>query len=84
MNLGCSGFVRVFDGQRAIFVNASESLGRQNYTIAHDYCHILHDLKKYAQLTGFHSQVNKYLKYPYLIKRREPIRCRPTRAAIAL
>ncbi|MCA0757039.1 ImmA/IrrE family metallo-endopeptidase [Paenibacillus sp. N4] len=49
-DLGCSGFVRVFDDQRVIFVNASESLGRQHYTIAHEYCHILRDLKNYTRL----------------------------------
>lgn len=66
MNLGCSGFVRVFDGQRAIFVNASESLGRQNYTIAHEYCHILRDLKKYTQLRGLPAD-----EYEYELKRME-------------
>jgi Zn-dependent peptidase ImmA (M78 family) len=49
-NLGCSGFVRVFNEQRVIFVNASEPLGRQHYTIAHEYCHILRDLKSYISL----------------------------------
>ncbi|KRF01108.1 hypothetical protein ASG89_26245 [Paenibacillus sp. Soil766] len=49
-DLGCSGFVRVFGEYKAIFVNASESLGRQYYTIAHEYCHILRDLQNFVKL----------------------------------
>ncbi|WCK53534.1 ImmA/IrrE family metallo-endopeptidase [Aneurinibacillus sp. Ricciae_BoGa-3] len=45
-NLGSSGFVRVFGDQKAIFVNADHSLGRQYYTNAHEYCHVVRDLNK--------------------------------------
>ncbi|MFD2370757.1 ImmA/IrrE family metallo-endopeptidase [Brevibacillus sp. GCM10020057] len=44
-NLGTAGFVRIFSQKKAIFVNASESLGRQLYTMAHEYCHLLRDLE---------------------------------------
>ncbi|MNB97419.1 hypothetical protein D3C75_446460 [compost metagenome] len=65
-NLECSGFVRIFDEQRFIFVNASESLGRQHYTIAHEYCHILRDLKDYSTLKELPAE-----KYEYKLKRME-------------
>lgn len=65
-DLGCSGFVRIFDEQRVIFVNASESLGRQHYTIAHEYCHILRDLKNYSSIKELPAE-----KYEYELKRME-------------
>lgn len=59
-NLGCSGFVRVFGEQKVIFVNASESLGRQHYTVAHEYCHILRDLLDFAKLSELPEEEQKY------------------------
>lgn len=45
-DLKVSGFVRMSGKQKLIFINASEPLGRQYYTAAHELCHILRDLNK--------------------------------------
>jgi Zn-dependent peptidase ImmA (M78 family) len=44
IDLQTSGFVRVIGQNKIIFINASEPLGRQYYTAAHELCHILKDL----------------------------------------
>ena len=50
VKLGPSGFVRVFGEYQAIFLNASEPLGRQFYTAAHEYGHILRHLPRIVDL----------------------------------
>ncbi|MFZ3588882.1 ImmA/IrrE family metallo-endopeptidase [Bacillus sp. DJP31] len=44
--LKSSGFIRILEEEKAIFLNGSEPLGRQYYTATHEYCHILRDLDK--------------------------------------
>lgn len=50
MDLNTSGFVRVFGKHKVIFLNGSESLGRQYYTAAHELCHILRDLGRIKEI----------------------------------
>ncbi|MNH91192.1 hypothetical protein D3C73_437430 [compost metagenome] len=50
VDLETSGFVRVFGNHKFIFLNASESLGRQYYTAAHELCHILRDLSQIKEI----------------------------------
>ncbi|MGB8955400.1 MAG: ImmA/IrrE family metallo-endopeptidase [Tumebacillaceae bacterium] len=50
VRLGPSGFVRVLGEYQAIFLNASEPLGRQYYTAAHEYGHILRHLPCIVEL----------------------------------
>ncbi|MFK4333486.1 Zn-dependent peptidase ImmA (M78 family) [Bacillus sp. RC240] len=52
-NLGTSGFIRVLEGNKAIFLNASEPLGRQYYTAIHEYCHILRDLDRVKEIEDY-------------------------------
>ncbi|MHA0857387.1 ImmA/IrrE family metallo-endopeptidase [Paenibacillus sp. CMAA1364] len=50
MDLNTSGFVRVFGKHKVIFLNGSESLGRQYYTAAHELCHTLRDLGRIKEI----------------------------------
>lgn len=52
VGLGISGFVRIFGDDKAIFLDASEPLGRQHYTAAHEYAHILFHLHRVVDLEG--------------------------------
>lgn len=56
VNLGTSGFVRIWGEDRAIFLNASEPLGRQFYTAAHEYAHILRHVHKIVELEGLSEE----------------------------
>ena len=59
LNLGTSGFIRILGKEKAIFLNASEPLGRQIYTAVHEYCHILKDLSHIKKIEGLPDELKQ-------------------------
>jgi Predicted Zn peptidase len=56
VDLQVSGFIRVINGKKVIFLNGSESLGRQLYTAAHELCHILRDLPHIKEIESLDEE----------------------------
>lgn len=51
------------DGVMAILVNTNFSLGRQNFTIAHEYYHLMHDENLYKYSKEKESNANTFASY---------------------
>ncbi|PGS52780.1 ImmA/IrrE family metallo-endopeptidase [Bacillus sp. AFS041924] len=60
LNLGTSGFIRILGKEKAIFLNASEPLGRQIYTAIHEFCHILKDLSQIKKIDNLSEEQKQY------------------------
>ncbi|MCC3359124.1 ImmA/IrrE family metallo-endopeptidase [Bacillus sp. REN16] len=60
LNLGTSGFIRIVGKHKVIFLNASESLGRQYYTAIHEYCHLIKDLAKIKEIDNLSEEEKEY------------------------
>lgn len=51
------------DGIMAVLINTNFSLGRQNFTIAHEYYHLMYDEKLYTYSTSKETKANTFASY---------------------
>ena len=61
MNMGeeISGASSLFDNQKIIFINSSESYGRQRFNLAHEIYHLNYDKKFVTCLKGSNKDIEK-------------------------
>lgn len=50
-----SGFAMTVWGKNCVYINSNDVLGRQNFSAAHELCHLINDLKKETIKVCFHS-----------------------------